>query len=186
MNDRRFEIVQGVWHLIAAEGIDAVTFRRVAAAAGVSPGRVQHYFGSRRELVVGSARAMVEAAAAQHEAAYEAGPAADRLRDLICHALPVSDYQKVGLTVWCAYLAHSAVDAEIAAVLIEAKRGQAEGAAELLRELGVRDPEAVADRLVALADGLGVRVLTGDLSAERALALLDTELASAEHPVGER
>lgn len=48
----------------------------------------------------------------------------------------------------------------------------------LLRELGVRDPQAAADRLVALADGLGVRVLTGDLATERALALLDAELAS--------
>src|SRR5699024_11413882 len=53
---RRTEIVHALWQVIYLSGIDAVSFRSVAEAAGISIGRVQHYFPSRRELVLEGCR----------------------------------------------------------------------------------------------------------------------------------
>ncbi|NLZ97477.1 MAG: TetR family transcriptional regulator, partial [Micrococcus sp.] len=41
---RRRELAQAIWSIIALRGLSAVTLRSVAAEAGVSMGTVQHYF----------------------------------------------------------------------------------------------------------------------------------------------
>ena len=61
---RRTEIVHALWQVIYLRGIDAVSFRSVAEAAGISIGRVQHYFPSRRELVLEGCRQIAAGAEA--------------------------------------------------------------------------------------------------------------------------
>ena len=39
---RRTEIIHGLWAVIYEHGIHAVTYQAVAQAAGVSVGRIQH------------------------------------------------------------------------------------------------------------------------------------------------
>lgn len=173
--ERRAEIIRGVWALIAEAGIEAVTMRRVAAAAGVSVGRIQHYFASRSELVRASARAMITAAEGTYAAEGSApGPAA---RYAVDHVIPRTDAQRVGTTIWLAYVSASVGDPEIASILAEAKRGQEDEVTRLLAEAGVAGGDAGARRrarmLVALADGLASRVLIGDLTTEEAMAVLD-------------
>ena len=87
MQDKRIEIVEGVWSVIAQQGIAAVSVRSVAAAAGVSPGRVQHYFATKTELVRASVEAMLDAAAEANPEAL--GDPADpaTLRALLTHAI---------------------------------------------------------------------------------------------------
>ena len=58
---RRTEIIHGLWAVIYERGIHAVTYQAVAQAAGVSVGRIQHYFDSKQDLVHAGCRAMVEA-----------------------------------------------------------------------------------------------------------------------------
>src|SRR5690625_2815459 len=52
---RRTEIVYALWAVIHEKGLDSVSFRAVAEAAGVSIGRIQHYFASKEELKIGRA-----------------------------------------------------------------------------------------------------------------------------------
>lgn len=174
--DRRAQIVYSVWAVIANEGIHGVTMRRVAAQAGVSVGRIQHYFASRDELVRVSARAMVLGAQARYETHGDGGddPRA-ALRFAVGHVIPENDEQARGTTIWLAYVAASVNDEQIAAALAAAKRGQEEEVAQLLRRLGVATEQAVHDArsLIGLADGLAVRVLLGDLEAVEAVAALD-------------
>jgi TetR/AcrR family transcriptional regulator, regulator of biofilm formation and stress response len=47
----RSAILAAVLAVIAREGIDAVTHRRVAEGAGVSPGSTTHHFASREDLI---------------------------------------------------------------------------------------------------------------------------------------
>ena len=47
-NARRDEICRAVWTVIARDGVEAVTLRAVAHTAGVSVGRIQHYYPNRR------------------------------------------------------------------------------------------------------------------------------------------
>lgn len=179
MTEPRQEILMGVWHLIATEGIEAVTFRKVASAAGVSPGRVQHYFASRRELVHASVRAMVEASTEQHVAGHSATTSLAALRDVVVHAIPTAPEARVGLAVWYAYLARCAADPVVADIITEAKQGQEAEAARLLAALGVGDATQHAREMIALADGLATRVQTGDLTAVDAVATVEHHLEVA-------
>lgn len=191
-DERRAEIVQAVWSLIAREGIEAVTMRRVAAEAGVSVGRIQHYFAGRGDLVRVSAQAMLAGA----EALYDARPPSEALRFAVEHVVPMTDAQRVGATVWLAYVAASVSDPELARLLAEAKRGQEDEVARLLAEAGGGPggdpdahgrggggPDACRERaraLVAIADGLAVRVLVGDLTGDEALAVVREALPAED------
>lgn len=175
-DERRTQIILGVWQLMASGGIEAVTMRRVAAAAGVSVGRIQHYFEGRGDLVRASARVMLEGA----EGIYEQVTHPDEaLRFAIRHVVPTTEQQRVGTAIWLSYVAASVGDPEMAAILVEGKRGQEDEVVRLLTARGDRDEEArrvSARGLLATADGLAVRVLIGDLTATEALTTLDEEI----------
>lgn len=183
--ERRREIAHAVWYLTATWGIEAVTQRAVAAEAGVSVGRIQHYFSSKEEMVRYGCRALIDAAAdAYGERTSDAGPV-ESLRDLVAHNVPRTDALRIGTTVWYAYLAKSVDDPEIAAILREAKRGEEEEAARLLRAAQQAgqvhkdlDARVVARRLLSTADGLAARVLIGGLAVPEAVGVLEKDLQS--------
>lgn len=132
---RRGEIALALWQVIHEHGIDGVSFRAVAEAAGVSIGRVQHYFTSKDELVVFGCRAMVSAAEQDHgpdPAPREPGRARDELADFLCAPLPLTEGLRVGSSVWATYLAKSVSHPGIAAVVAEAMHGRLEVTAALL------------------------------------------------------
>jgi TetR/AcrR family transcriptional repressor of bet genes len=181
---RRREIVHAVWFLLATRGPDAVSLRTVAGEAGVSVGRIQHYFAGKDDLLRRGCEAMIELAEEGFADDPEEDPdPAGTLRRLVTQVVPATEEFRLGTTVWFAYLALGAGDREIARLIAGAKRGQEELAVRLVRRVvaarGIRrgtDATATARRLLATADGLSVRVLVGDLSAADALSLLDAEL----------
>ncbi len=179
----RRAIVVAVWKLIAQVGIEGVTFRRVAEQAGVSVGRIQHHFGTREALVRAACLAMIEFAHDQYQELPD-DPLV-RLRHLLLHALPDSPGARFGTSVWYAYLAKSVDDPEIGRLLADTKRGAEDECVRLIEQVeqsppdrGPRDARRTARRLLALADGLTVRVLVGDLSGAEARELLESELGT--------
>src|SRR5690625_6408560 len=48
---RRAAMAEALWKVAAYQGLEAVSLSRVAQEAGVSKGRVQHYFPSRDALL---------------------------------------------------------------------------------------------------------------------------------------
>lgn len=50
-DQRRSEIVDAVLTVVADTGVPAVSIASVATSAGVSPGRVQHYFATKADLL---------------------------------------------------------------------------------------------------------------------------------------
>ncbi|GAB3624886.1 TetR/AcrR family transcriptional regulator [Mariniluteicoccus endophyticus] len=173
----RQAIFHATWAVIARGGLTAVTMRAVAQAAGVSLGRVQHYFPTKDALVLEACAAMLAGAESVY-AAEDDEPAA-RLRFAVGHVLPSDERSLAGTRVWYAYAAHAQVDPRIGTLLANAKRGQEDEATRLLEELGTKNARAVARALVGLADGLAQRVLIGDLTAAEAGATLDEALSSS-------
>lgn len=49
---RRRELAEALWRVIAESGPGAVSIRSVATEAGLSPGALRHYFQTREELLV--------------------------------------------------------------------------------------------------------------------------------------
>lgn len=175
---RRREIAQAVWAVIAERGIEGVTLRGVAAEAGVSVGRIQHYHASREELVRDSCRELLKAATQRFEAAGDATPV-ERLRRLILGRIPTTPEFAIGTSIWLAYEAKSVDDPVIAELVQRGHAGGVREAAALLGECGVADAPAVALRLMATAEGLAIRVLVGGLEPRAATELLEDLITEA-------
>ncbi len=54
--ERRGELLTKAVEIASAEGLSAVTLRRVAADLGVTPGLVSHYFSSAEQLIIAAFR----------------------------------------------------------------------------------------------------------------------------------
>lgn len=176
-DQRREQIVRALWKVIARQGIDQVSLRNVAAEAGVSVGRIQHYFGTKESLVRAGCQAMIAGAHARYTDQTADAPPLTRLRFVLTHAIPQTDTARYGTTLWYAYLAKSVDDPTIGTLLADTKRGTEHECARLITAAGTGlDPVPTARRLLALADGLALRVLINDLTSEDALEVLDAEV----------
>lgn len=180
--ERRQQIVFALWLLIAQQGIEGVSLRHVAAEAGVSMGRIQHYFGTKEALVLAGCTALVDSAYGGYQETAEAPPRA-RLLHVVSQQIPRDDAGRIGVSVWYAYVAKSINDDAVRQVLAEARRGSEEECVRLIRAargagVDAGGPAALdqARRLLALADGLTLRVLVGDLEAVEAVAMLEAEV----------
>jgi len=176
---RRTEIVHALWTVINEGGIEGVTFQSVAEAAGVSVGRLQHYFTSKEALVLEGCRAIVSSAASAYFARTARTDPWQALRDLLVQPIPQTESFRLGAAVWYAYLARAIVDPLIGEIVTEATRGTVDQVISLLEAagLGAHDHQSVALRLVSLSDGLSQRALLGVTSPQAAMALIDEEIA---------
>lgn len=210
---RRAVIANALIRLAATRGLEAVSLRHVAAEADVSPGMVQHYFGTKDEMMLFALEAVharvrsrleqrtpepdLGGAEAEADAygvdAYGTArgdrsapdPGAE-VRAILVELLPLDQTRLMEARVALAFLAYAAVSPEIAAVLerdsvqlqrfvadrIRAARGA--GAGE--RPAGSLDPDQAAVGLLALVDGLGVRILAENCPPDLAIRILDAEL----------
>ena len=175
---RRREIAQAVWAVIAERGIEGVTLRGVAAEAGVSVGRIQHYHASREELVRDSCRELLKAATQRFEAVDDTTPV-EKLRRLVLGRIPTTPEFAIGTSIWLAYEAKSVDDPVIAELVQRGHAGGVRETAALLGECGVTDASSVALRLMATAEGLAIRVLVGGLEPRAATELLEDLITEA-------
>ena len=109
---RRREITGALWRLAAREGLEAASLASVAAEAGVSKGRVQHYFASRDELLAFAASALRERLGARVRARVAAAgedPLAV-VRALLAGLLPLDAEARVDALVGSAFLVRAIAD----------------------------------------------------------------------------
>ena len=163
-------IIRAVWQVIAERGMAGVSMRTVAAAAGVSVGRIQYRFHTKEELLRASLEAMLTGATDRYAAAVAGADDAESLWQLIAHPLPRTRAARTGVALFHQYVAGGVTHPALADLLAEAKDGAEREAARLITRIApqVRAPRTVARSLIATADGLGMRVLTGGLSARAA------------------
>ena len=177
----RRAIVAAACALVAEEGTGALTVRRVAAAAGVSPGRVQHYFPSRSDLMLSAFDSVQHDVAAEVATAVgEAGAPEQVLTAVLRAMIPIDDTAMRRLRVVAQFESLSLTE-DILATRI--REGHAELLALLERllessriRLDSNNTAGTAQGLVATAEGLSGQVLLGQASPDRALALLQTSI----------
>jgi AcrR family transcriptional regulator len=104
--NRREALIAATQSLVAEGGAQAATVRAIAARAGVTPGLIRHYFGSKDELIRAAYTALVDGMTDTGADALEgvgAAPA-ERLAAFVAASLrpPVLDARAVGL--WAGYL----------------------------------------------------------------------------------
>ncbi len=158
--EKRAELVEASWQVIADEGLRAATLRRVAAEAGCSTGQLTHYFSGRRALLIDALRsAHYRAGARMADAATRAPGDLARLEAVLLEALPLDQTRLREWRLWLAFWAESMNDTDLA---VENARRYAEWRELLIARVRplVRTRQQAdheVDQLIALVDGLGLR-----------------------------
>ena len=172
------QIGDAVCRVIAARGLDAVSLRHVAAEAGVSMGRVQHYFATKDEMLMFAFELISDRVAARFGAIVRSTIPRTFLRAILLELLPLSAAARAEAPVLAAFLAQAVVEPRLGEPL---RSGQPRdgGVAGGHDHRAVRpdgDAERDAMALLAFVDGLMLQVLIGQVTPEAAVDLVDHQL----------
>jgi AcrR family transcriptional regulator len=185
--ERRKLIADALMRVAAQHGLEAVSLRHVAAAAGVSAGMVQHYFATKDEMMafaLSVVREHGEARVSRAVAALGEHPAPRTLlRTIVLELLPLDEEREADGRVALAFLAYTAVRPDVAAgmhqetaAMLGFLAGQIRAAQATWPADRRMDPDRAAVALLATMEGLGLYLLGGHYPADTALAALDTQL----------
>jgi AcrR family transcriptional regulator len=185
-DERRTAIVDALLRLIGEHGLEAVSVRDIAAAAGVSVGRVQHYFPT-KDLVLQAAFERVNELGGERVRRHiaETGDSSPRavLHAVSTAMLPVDDEHRQGIQIGVAFTARALVQPDFAerlrtgygelhrliALLLTRARDAGETAPDL-------DPEHEAAVLLGLLEGVSGQTLVGHHTVDAALSVVETHL----------
>jgi len=173
----RERILDAAIRRIASDGIDAVRIARIAMDAGVSTGLVHYHFATREALL---------AEALEHSFANAGDLRTMRgdglLRAMIEECLPLPGEQELEWVLWVELWLRAVRHPELRPFATDQYRRMRDWLVEAIERGGFETaeaPRAIADRVLALIDGFGVRALLGDpaMPVERAREEVWTVLA---------
>jgi AcrR family transcriptional regulator len=98
---RRTQIVEVTWRLIATEGLEAATMRRIAEGARCTTGLVTHYFASKEDLLLASLQRITDRSGTRMRVRRSRG--LDRLREVAEAVLPLDEERSLEWRVWLAF-----------------------------------------------------------------------------------
>jgi len=186
---RRQEVVEAVFRIIAADGLERASLREVADEAALAVGSVRHYFASSEELLTYAFRAVVDRIVGRLTAADERlgalRPGTTEHREavvaLLGELLPLDEERAVDACVWMAFKnaartkpflaptadrSHRAVAAVMGRIVLDLSADAAEGAGHAgeAGQPGTPGPDqqrlvTEAERLLATLDGLTMHAL---------------------------
>lgn len=185
--EARERILAAAVRQFATEGFDGVRIARVAMSAGVSPALVHYHFATREALLAQALDYSYMHAGDPRISTreIEAGSHWERLELMIAQCLPTSESLTEDWHLWVELWRAATRDRALAPV---AESLYARMRAWFVDEIdaGIRDGEfqisdaaALADMLLALIDGYGIRALIGDraMTIDRARAAIGAALA---------
>ena len=161
--------------VVAEEGVTALTFRRVADAAGTSTAIVSTYFTDKRDLLLSTLRTVATRTSVRFEAAMEADAG---LRGCLEAWLPLDRERLDDWRVIIAFWGVAVADQELAAVQdghVRRARGR------VAQHLVGTDTAARAHQIVALTLGIALQAVFHQTSARRQRQLLADGLARLTH-----
>ncbi|TDE58631.1 TetR family transcriptional regulator [Nonomuraea mesophila] len=169
---RRNEIADAVLAIVADRGLAAVSLTEVAAQAGISPGRVQHYFPAKRQLIEAafergnelSSVRIRQRAGSDLDAADPRLVLTTVLTELIPYDATTEAHMRVRQSFHALGFAEESIAARMRVLYAEFHRRLADLIRKDQRAGRVSaevDASGTALSLVALAEGLAAYVLTG-------------------------
>lgn len=186
-DERRDEIVAAAARVIAHEGMDAATVRRIAVEAGYSSGVLDHYFHGKDDILLSALHASHDRIRHRVGSALKGRMGLEALRVLLEDNLPLDeqrqDETRLEMQFWARSVADETLAAVQHAVADELRRAvmlrlrEAVAAGELP---GTLDVDSAADRLLTFVDGVSVRAVLypATFPARKQRAMLRLELAA--------
>jgi AcrR family transcriptional regulator len=190
---RRRELADAVWRVVAHQGLDGTSLQLVADQAGWSIGSLRHYFASKADLLVFALRHAGDRIEQRIARLPASGAALGQLRAVVAELLPLDTARREEALVWLAFIARATTDPTLGPVAedvwrqlhdpLVARITDAIGRGELPAHI---DAEREATRLQALIDGLVVDMVSAprQVPPELALAVVDHHLAALRVDAG--
>ncbi len=181
----RERILSAAVSRIASEGIDDVRIARIAVDAGVSPALIHYHFDSRETLLAEALSYSYVRIGSERIPEREAPDLSteERMRRMLDDYLPLPGDQRqdwmLWIELWLRTIRHPELGPTLARLYSDMHGWIRKTIAEDSAAAG-RDPDDFADRLLALIDGCGVRMLSGDpaMSLDRMRALVWSFIAA--------
>ena len=165
----RERILDAAVERIASDGIDAVRIARIAMDAGVSTALVHYHFATREALLAEALAHSFELRRRRPHADPGEATATERLRDMVEQCLPLPGVQEerdwvLWVELWLRAVRHPELRPDRGAPVRPDARVVARGdrGGDRAASSPRATPGVVADRVLALIDGFGVRALLGD------------------------
>jgi AcrR family transcriptional regulator len=182
----RERILAAAVERIANDGIDELRIARVAMDAGVSTSLVHYHFETREALLAEAIEYSYELAADVRlgEGEGEFADHGERLAAMVDQFLPYPGMLErdwiLWIELWLRAVRHPELRPTAARLYARLREwlANAIAAGVAAGQFQDVDPERVADRVIALADGYGVRVLIEELDIEDARREILADLAS--------
>jgi AcrR family transcriptional regulator len=167
-SEKAQRIIEAMRRSVATRGTVGSTFDHVAREAGVSRGLLHYYFGTKEQLLVEAVRRDCELRLQTLKSQLSRAQSADDFIDLMAQNLTRTVREEPELiTLVFELFSLSRRNADIAveyAELMRATREQVAGMLDAGQREGIlrlhAEPEAVAEILFSLGDGLALRMLT--------------------------
>jgi AcrR family transcriptional regulator len=181
-SEKAQRIVEAMRRSVARRGTAGSTFDQVSREAGVSRGLLHYYFGTKEQLLVEAVRLACELRLQTLEQQLASAQTADDFIDLMAQNLRATvgedpDFVTLVFELFTLSRRNDDIAAEFAGLMRRTREQLAQMLSIAQRE-GVLDlhaePEAVAETLFSLADGLAMRMLAEpgrDFSATVAAAI---------------
>lgn len=165
--ERLEAILEGACTAILERGFPATRIADVAAAAGVSTGTVHYYFATKDEVLIAALKWASGRLFARVEQDTDA-PAARRLAELLAVSVPTPGPNRDGYVLWIELWLRVLHQPALLADCEDISRRWRGFFFAIVRDGAasgefrpVSEPDEVADRLVALVDGLGFETVLG-------------------------
>jgi TetR/AcrR family transcriptional repressor of bet genes len=183
--DHGERLSRAVWDVLARDGLERLTIRAVAAAAGCTTGLVTHWYPNRRALL-GHARRMLHEVTGARVDTLEAAADSPRtaLRDILHQGLALDAQRAAESRVWLGFLAAAFTDDDLIGMHRDNNRAWRSRIERLVAAAGPRWPairvRAVALGLLAMVEGAAALAAADPEAYPPAAqeAMLDTALVS--------
>jgi len=183
-DERRAELLEAVWRVIARDGMEGTTIRGIAKETGWSTGVLSHYFADKDEIIASALRLAYERIASRWDEKLEGLTGVKALYELVLDNLPLDGDRELETKLLMNYWSLMIRGRDLTPrprrrgpLLIDlltnlVREGQEAG--EIRRD---ESPEDVAERLLGLIDGFSLHTLLNPerLSRQRQVALIDQE-----------
>jgi AcrR family transcriptional regulator len=183
-DERREELLEAVWRVIARDGMEGTTIRGIAKETGWSTGVLSHYFADKDEIITSALRLAYERIATRWDEKLDGLSGIGALYELVLDNLPLDDERRLETQLLMNYWSMMIRGHDLTArprrrgpLLIDlltryVREGQEAG--EIRRD---EAPEDIAERLLGLIDGFSLHALLTPerLPDERQVTLVDQE-----------
>ncbi len=155
---RRQELIEASWRVIAAEGLEGVTMRKIAAEAGCTTGRLTHYFADREALILASLRTSYDVTGDRaRQAIANNSSNQEMLLQFAEEMLPADEERLREWKVWIAFWSAATVDKALAVENDARHQAWADELADLIKDAAPKaDARQEADLLIGLINGVGL------------------------------